>query len=228
MKQARDSALILNGNWRTWAGAITCTLALNLALFALIPTLMNPSEPSMALGPMIPQIQLTRLKRKTMEPIKKKPKPRVAEKQAKTFAKPRANQPAHQALALPFEINTRLPGGPQTLELPHVMEKSLSTLNLATLFSPGDLDQPLTVLSRIPPIYPFKAKHRGIQGWVDVEFVVTDQGLVEEIKVIAAQPEKIFDKSVIQCLSAWRFKPGTILGEPVKTVVRTRIRFKLN
>jgi protein TonB len=84
------------------------------------------------------------------------------------------------------------------------------------------------VLSRIPPIYPFNAKHRGIEGWVDVEFVVTNQGLVEAIKVIAAQPEKIFDKTVIQCLSAWRFKPGTIRGEPVKTRVQTRIRFELS
>ncbi len=228
MTQARDSYLILNGNWWAWAGAVTCTLALNLALFALIPTLMKPSPPPLSLGPMIPQIQLTRLKRKTMEPVKKKPKPIIEKKQPNAPAKAPANRPVLHALALPFEINIQLPGGPQTLVLPDVMGNSLSTLNLSTLFSPGDLDQPLTVLSRIPPVYPFKAKRRGIEGWVDVEFVVTDQGLVEEIKVIAAQPEKIFNKNVIQCLSAWRFKPGTILGETVRTRARTRIRFELN
>lgn len=225
MKQ--ENYLVLNGNWRAWTGAIACTLALNLALFTLIPCLMKPSAPALSLGPMIPQIQLTRLKRKTMEPVKRKPKPRIEEKQAKAPTKPRVNRPV-LALALPFKINTRLPGGPQTLELPDIMGNSLSTLNLDTLFSPGDLDQPLTVLSRIPPIYPFKAKARGIQGWVDVEFIVTEQGRVDDIKILEAQPKKIFDRNVIQCLSAWRFKPGTISGESVKTRVRTRIRFELN
>ena len=109
------------------------------------------------------------------------------------------------------------------------MGKALDTLNLDTLFSPGDLDQPLTVLSRIPPVYPFKAKTRGIEGWVDVEFVVTEQGLVRKrSKFSQAQPEKIFDKNVIQCLPAWRFKPGTISGEVVRTRVRTRICFELD
>lgn len=228
MKQETDSSyLSLNGSWRAWAGAVTGTLALNLALFALIPTLMKPHAPALSLGPMIPQIQLTRLKRKE-PPVKKKPKPRVEEKQTKAPAKPRANRPAQHALALAFEVNTRLPGGPQTLVLPQVMSRALDTLNLSTLFSPGNLDHPLTVLSRIPPVYPFKAKNRGIEGWVDVEFVVTEQGRVEQIKILSAQPEKIFDQNVIQCLSAWRFKPGTISGEPVKTRARTRIRFQLN
>ena len=101
----------LNGNWRAWAGAITCTLVLNLALFALIPTLMKPQTSPQSLGPMIPQIQLTRLKRKASEPVKKKPKSRVEEQQPKTLAKPRAARPAPAlALALPFEVNTKLPG----------------------------------------------------------------------------------------------------------------------
>ena len=155
---------------------------------------MRPQAPAQSLGPMIPQIQLTRLKRKAPEPAQKKPKPLVEEKQQQAPTKPRANRPAQQTLSLPFEVNTRLPGGPQTLELPQVISKALDTLNFATLFSPGDLDQPLTVLSKIPPVYPFKAKTRGIQGWVDVEFVVTEQGQVEQIKILAAKPEKIFNR----------------------------------
>ncbi len=230
MKQARSNGILsLNGNWYAWAGALISTLALNLALFTLIPTLMKPHAPALCPGPMIPQIQLTRLKRKPPEPVKKKPTPLVEEKPQQAPSKPRAtHRPTRQPLALAFEINTRLPGGPQTLSLPRIMSGSLDTLNLSPLFSPGDLDHPLTVLSRIPPVYPFKAKNRGIEGWVDVAFVVTEQGLVEQISILAAQPEKVFNKNVIECLSAWRFKPGTIGGEPVKTQARTRIRFELN
>ena len=58
-------------------------------------------------------------------------------------------------------------------------------------------------------------------------FTVNEQGLVEDIRILEAEPDRIFNDSVIQCLSAWRFKPGRIGGDPVRTRVSTRIRFEL-
>ncbi|WDP90073.1 MAG: energy transducer TonB [Desulfobacter sp.] len=218
----------LNPGWSAWMAAAAATLALNLALFSVIPNLMAPEEATPTLGPMIPQIQLTRVRRTEPDPVKEKVRPQEKKPEEKRVAKPKIGRPAARPLTLPFEINTRLPGGPGTLVLPQVMSGALTNLNLDTLFSPGDLDQPLTPLSRIPPVYPFKAKRQGIEGWVSVEFTVTEQGRVADIKILSAKPEKIFDASVIQCLTAWRFKPGRVGGEPVKTRVKTRIRFELN
>lgn len=221
-------SLGLDSGWRTWAVALAGTLALNLLLFSVIPNLMKPQEAVPQVGPMIQQIQLTRLRHSTIEPEKKKNAPPPKAQPKKQVAKPRMNRQISRSLSMPFEINPRLPKGPATIAVPEVMSNSLDTLSLSTLFDTGDLDQPLTIISRIPPIYPFRAKAKAIEGWVSVEFTVNEQGRVEDIKIIDAEPEKIFDDSVIQCLAAWRFKPGRVNRELVKTRARTRIRFKLN
>ena len=85
----------------------------------------------------------------------------------------------------------------------------------------------LTPLAKVAPLYPLRARRRGIEGWVTVRFVVNEQGRVDEIDITAAEPEKIFDQSVMQCVSSWRFTPGKVAGVPVKTRVETTIRFEL-
>ena len=64
-------SLGLDSGWQPWAVALAGTLALNLLLFSVIPNLMKPQEAVPQVGPMIQQIQLTRLRRSTMEPGKK-------------------------------------------------------------------------------------------------------------------------------------------------------------
>ncbi len=218
----------INGTWRTWAVALTATLTLNFALFSGIPHLMKPGEEPSVSGPPLQQIQLTRLRRAEPEPPEDKPDPPEEIKAPKAPPKQLTQRrPAMKALSMAIDINPRLPAAPGAPALPQVMSTALDDLDLTGLFNPGDLDQPLTVLSRIPPVYPFRAKTKGIEGWVSVAFTVNEQGLVQDIRILEAEPETIFNDSVIQCLSVWRFKPGRIDGEPVKTRVSTRIRFEL-
>lgn len=214
--------------WQPWPVALAGTLALNLLLFSVIPNLIKPQEAVPLVGPMIQQIQLTRLRRASIEPEKKKKTPPPKAQPKKQSGKPRMNRQITRSLSMPFEINPRLPQGPTTIAVPEVISTSLDTLSLDTLFDTGDLDHPLTVISRVPPVYPFRAKAKAIEGWVSVEFTVNEQGCVEDIKILDAEPEKIFDDSVMQCVAAWRFKPGRVNREIVKTRARTRIRFKLN
>lgn len=222
------AALRINGTWRTWAVAVTGTLVLNLALFMGIPHLMAPGEDAPLLGSPPQQIQLTRLRRPDPEPPEKKPEPKQKPKMEKAQPKHlQQHRPAMKPLSLAIDINPRLPAAPGAPALPLVMNDALDSLDLSGLFNPDDLDQPLMVLSRIPPVYPFRAKAKGIEGWVSVAFTVNEQGLVEDIDILEASPETIFNDSVVHCLSSWRFKPGEIGGEPVRTRVSTRIRFEL-
>jgi protein TonB len=50
---------------------------------------------------------------------------------------------------------------------------------------------------------------------------------VADIKILAADPEKVFDKSVIDCVSRWRFQPGRVQGIPVAALAQTTIKFQL-
>jgi periplasmic protein TonB len=95
------------------------------------------------------------------------------------------------------------------------------------LFSVGQLDGPLAVLAKSPPVYPSTAKRRNIEGWIKIKFVVDEHGHVSHISVLAAEPEGVFEQSVLQCVGNWRFKPGTVKGMAVKAQVEQTITFKL-
>ena len=218
-----DGTTLFASGRMDWLWAILLTLGLNLVLFLLMPALINtrPAEP--AFEALVPQIQLTRLR----QPDPPKPPEPVQPPEPEVIEPPTPNTPSPSApkLTLPFAINPRLPSGPSTLALPP-LETGLAT-GLGDLFTTGQLDGPLTALAQIPPIYPMVAKRRNIEGWVTVRFMVDEQGQVGRITVLAAEPEGIFEQSVLRCIAGWRFKPGTVGGTPVKSLVEQTITFKL-
>jgi protein TonB len=131
-------------------------------------------------------------------------------------------------LTLSFEINPRLPAGPDTLALPDFKSAPLMPFaKLPDVFNPDQLDGPLKVLARVPPLYPVRARSRGIEGWVKVILVVDERGRVDNIEIVAAEPKDTFEQSVLHCVADWRFKPGTVEGIPVRAKVETTIRFLL-
>jgi len=200
-------------------------VVLNLALFGLMPYLLTRNAAAPSRQQEIHQINVIRLKQADT-PVKRtneKPPEPPPERQT---PKPQAPKPAVAKLSLPFDINPRLPGAPDSLTLPVVPAAQVA--GLADIFSTGDLDAPLTVLVRIPPVYPMSAKNRGTEGWVKVRFIVHEDGSVGSVSVLESQPKTIFDDAVVRSVSGWKFKAGTIGGAPVKTWAETVVRFKLD
>lgn len=217
---------VLRCNWSTWAWAASIALAMNLMLFAIMPYLLHRQQAKPVYDQLVSHINVIRLhqpetaaRRKTAQP------PQPPEKRKELPPRSPVRQPLQAKLALPFEINPRLPGGPDSLDLPF-LETHMPVMQ--DVFGIGDLDEPLTPLGRIPPVYPIAAKRRGIQGWVKVKLVVNEQGAVERIAILDAKPPGVFDHSVRRCVSKWRFKPGTVEGLPVKAFVETTVRFELD
>ena len=95
-------------------------------------------------------------------------------------------------------------------------------------FEIGEIDGPLIPVVKIPPPYPFRARRMGIEGSVRIEFLVNEKGNVEKLKILDANPPNIFEQSVKRTVLSWRFKPGTLEGEPVKVRAMTTIRFSLD
>jgi protein TonB len=116
--------------------------------------------------------------------------------------------------------------------VPRLTDMPLATIDpgaagLDGVFSSDQLDQPLTAVSRMPPFYPLGARRASVEGWVEIEFLVNTEGRVEDIRIIKAQPPGVFEESVRQAVAGWRFQPGTVMGEPVRTLVSTTVRFRL-
>jgi protein TonB len=96
------------------------------------------------------------------------------------------------------------------------------------VYTTGQLDGPLTASLKRLPVYPHAAKCQHIEGWIKVKFVVDERGHVGQIAVLEAEPQGVFEQSVLRCIAGWRFKPGTIGGMAVKALVQQTIFFKLD
>ncbi|MDT8397034.1 MAG: TonB family protein [Pseudomonadales bacterium] len=69
----------------------------------------------------------------------------------------------------------------------------------------------------IAPQYPQRALARGIEGWCQVMFTVTENGTVVDPVVVDAEPPNIFDSSSIRAVQRFKFNPRTKDGQPVRT-----------
>lgn len=81
---------------------------------------------------------------------------------------------------------------------------------------------------REAPAYPRQAMARRQEGWVELVFEVDAQGRVipETIRIIAAQPQHLFDRSAIRAISRWRFAAFE-LGHGQNRQLKQRLEFRL-
>ena len=61
---------------------------------------------------------------------------------------------------------------------------------------------------KVEPIYPMFAIARGLEGWVEIEFLITENGAVIKPQVIASEPPEVFEQTALTALSQWRYLPG--------------------
>jgi len=79
----------------------------------------------------------------------------------------------------------------------------------------------------VEPDYPRIAREAGIEGWVDLEFVVRSDGTVASARVLGAEPAGTFDDAAVAAVSRWRFEPVLRDGRAVDQRARMRMRFSV-
>jgi periplasmic protein TonB len=217
--------------WAGWILAVMLAAALNLFLFAVMPEMIRAVPENLERQEPVQAIQVVRVKRPEPPPQKEKPpepeppKPRetaAPEPVQKQMPKPPAPKPS-----LPFALNPKLPPMSHSLEMPPLESFAMNAPRLKDRYLAHELDAGLIPLAKVAPVYPLHAARRGIEGKVRVQFLVTAEGMVQDIKILDAKPEKVFDQSVIDCVSRWRFQPGRVQGIPVATLAQTTIKFQL-
>lgn len=79
----------------------------------------------------------------------------------------------------------------------------------------------------IQPNYPRKALIAKIEGWVKIEFTITETGSVINPRVLKSKPVRIFDREAVRAILKYKFKPKVVNGVAQTQVASQTIDFKL-
>jgi protein TonB len=85
--------------------------------------------------------------------------------------------------------------------------------------SEGDL------VHKILPAYPPLARSARIQGQVVLQAVISKQGVIENLKVLAGHPMLV--PAAIEAVRQWRYRPYVLNNEPVEVETQIIVNFSL-
>ena len=80
---------------------------------------------------------------------------------------------------------------------------------------------------RVEPAYPEVARKARVSGIVIVECTIDKNGIVTDVHVLKPLPFGL-DQAAVEAVRKWRFKPGTLNGQPVDVLYNLTVNFKLN
>ncbi|MDA7088176.1 energy transducer TonB [Pseudomonas sp. SA3-5] len=88
---------------------------------------------------------------------------------------------------------------------------------------PGGPESEVMPLNDVSPEYPRYALQRGIEGHVKLAFTINRAGAVENLRVLEAKPNNVFEREARRAAVRWRFAPRTegglaVAREAVKTL----------
>lgn len=85
----------------------------------------------------------------------------------------------------------------------------------------------LTLVNYVAPAYPVSAVRGHTEGWVDVEFTVTEEGRTDSIEVVASSHDRLFRNESVRAVSQWEFEPRSYRGRVIPQRTGTRLSFRL-
>lgn len=78
----------------------------------------------------------------------------------------------------------------------------------------------------VQPEYPAELKNQKVQGEVQVQFIVDEQGAVKDPRILKSTDPR-FDAAVLAAIPQWTFEPAVTSGLKVATGVKVKWLFKL-
>ena len=153
-------------------------------------------------------------------------------------AKVASAAPAKVASAAPAKVASAAPAPPvsppagttfsgRTVE-ESVPPAPLSQRSSADRSSPLQKIQEAKLEHREAPQYPVAAARKGIEGYVEVSFTITDQGTVTNVAVVSADPADVFERAAVEAVRQWRYDPRLVDGLAVESQSQARLQFKLD
>ncbi len=83
-----------------------------------------------------------------------------------------------------------------------------------------------TVMNKVNPVYPEKARQSREEGTVILDLIVEKDGSPRDIHPISS-PSELLSQSAINAVKQWRFSCGTYLGSAADVEMKVQVNFKL-
>jgi protein TonB len=80
------------------------------------------------------------------------------------------------------------------------------------------------VVSKVSPTYPPVAKQLRLSGDVEVDVVISEEGSVEDAKVVKGNA--VFTATTVDAVKRWKFKPIELDGKAARVLTTLTFSFK--
>ena len=114
--------------------------------------------------------------------------------------------------------------------LKHIIPCSLILLSSVNSFAENkpiptsrlvEVSERAVPVNRLGPKYPKNEARAGNSGWVQLSFVVDEEGKVKDVVPIADSGSKGFVRSAIRAVKKWQYSPAKVNGETVEQCENT-------
>jgi protein TonB len=156
----------------------------------------------------------------TPEPAVKKPEPSPLRVKTNTGANhaeesaPQLPSPPAVAPASDNDLSGLMPTSP------NLPKPTLATLRISQGVSQGLL------IKRVQPKYPPAALAAHVQGAVQIEATINQEGKVTNLKVLRG--DSVLAHAAVEAVRQWRYKPYYLDGQPVEIETQITVNFKTN
>ena len=79
--------------------------------------------------------------------------------------------------------------------------------------------------TKVQPEYPAMAKQLKIEGPVELEAIVSENGTVEKVNIVSGNP--MLTRPAADAVRKWKFVPFTADGKTIKALVPVGMNFKM-
>ncbi len=222
--------------WSFLAAVLFVFASFVLMLVMIFPPKNKVAEPELKMGYFIPKQQQessdpSRTRQQMPErPVEPQPETPPAQQAPQP---PRTPQMATLDLAVPqLSSNISIAASAPSLQgltaqTPTAAAPSTPIAAAAAAPSAPSNDSEVIPLNQVLPVYPDSARRRGIEGYVKLAFTITADGKVENVRVIEASPENVFNREARRAAVRWRFAPRREGGQLVEREAVKTLQFRL-
>jgi protein TonB len=187
-----------------------------------------------------------------LEPRREPTEMTTAEPRQRAFSSERETRLFPEATELAFaKDQPALPAPSRAAEHPPnprpPLQQSQPTVNIETPSTAASRPRPTSTWSSIPveqrvgtdddreadlsdnppPRYPSEGIRRRLEGTVTLELRISSAGRVSEVKVLRSSGHTVLDEAAVKAVRQWSGQPARRFGQPISTVERLPIRFRL-